>query len=111
MAVTPLKIMLGYGKPQTLEHVLRECGDNLTGENVMRQGASLQRAESDVLLPGITINTSPTSYSPIDQLSMMQFRGDHWVLFGELMQGGRRKQQGTVEGLRTWVSSTEKLRL
>jgi branched-chain amino acid transport system substrate-binding protein len=44
------------------------------------------------LLPGITINTSPTNYSPIDQLYMKQFRGDRWVLFGELMQGGRRKQ-------------------
>ena len=85
-------LMLGYGKAQTLEHVLRESGDNLTRENLMKQAASLQGIESDVLLPGITINTSPTNYSPIDQLYMMQFRGDRWVLFGELMQGGRRKQ-------------------
>jgi branched-chain amino acid transport system substrate-binding protein len=84
-------LMLGYGKAQTLQRVLRECGDDLTRENVMKRAASLQGVESDVLLPGIKINTSPTNYSPIDELHMMQFRGDRWVLFGELLQGGRRR--------------------
>ncbi len=84
-------LLLGYGKAQTLERVLRQCGDELTRENVMRQAANLTNVELDVLLPGITVNTSPTKYSPVDQMHLMRFNGEKWELFGELLQGSNKR--------------------
>jgi branched-chain amino acid transport system substrate-binding protein len=78
-------VVYGYGAAQTLVQVLEMCGDNLTRENVMKQAASLKDFEPDTLLPGIRINTSPTDYAPIKQLRMMQFKGDKWELFGDII--------------------------
>jgi branched-chain amino acid transport system substrate-binding protein len=80
-------VMFGYGVAQTLVQVLKQCGDDLTRENVMKQAASLKNFEPDTLLPGIKINTSPTDFAPIKQLRMMRFKGDKWDLFGDIMSG------------------------
>jgi branched-chain amino acid transport system substrate-binding protein len=65
--------------------VLRQCGDDLTRENVMRQAASLKDLEVPGLLPGIRVNTSPGDFYPIKQVQLMRFDGKTWVRFGELM--------------------------
>ncbi len=75
----------GYASAYTLVQVLKRCGDELTRENVMRQAASLKKLEVPLLLPGITINTSPTDYYPIQSVRMARFEGEHWVLFGDLL--------------------------
>jgi branched-chain amino acid transport system substrate-binding protein len=75
----------GYGVAQTLVQVLKQCGDDLTRANVMKQAASLNAFAPDTLLPGITINTSPTDFAPIKQLQMMRFKGEKWELFGDIM--------------------------
>jgi ABC-type branched-subunit amino acid transport system substrate-binding protein len=75
----------GYSTAQTLEKVLRACGDNLTRENVMKQVTSMKDVELDLLLPGIVINTSPTDYRIIKQLQMMRFNGERWEGFGPLI--------------------------
>ena len=67
--------------------VLKQCGDDLTRENVMRQAASLKNFTSDVLLPGIKINTSPNDFFPIEQMQLMRFNGESWELFGEIIAG------------------------
>ena len=77
----------GYAVAQTLVQVLKQCGDNLTRENVMKQAASLKEFAPDVLLPGITINTTPTDFAPIDQLQMQRFKGEKWELFGDIISG------------------------
>ena len=77
----------GYVVAQTLVHVLKQCGDNLTRENVMKQAASLKNLELGVLLPGIKLNTSPTDFAPIEQMQMMRFKGESWELFGPIMSG------------------------
>jgi branched-chain amino acid transport system substrate-binding protein len=77
----------GYAVAQTLVQVLKQCGDNLTRENVMKQAASLKEFAPDVLLPGITINTTPTDFAPIDQLQMQRFKGERWELFGDIISG------------------------
>jgi branched-chain amino acid transport system substrate-binding protein len=51
----------------------------------MKQAANLKGFAPDTLLPGITINTSPTDYAPIEQLQMMRFKGEKWELFGDIM--------------------------
>jgi branched-chain amino acid transport system substrate-binding protein len=75
----------GYGVAQALEGALRACGDNLTRENVMKQVTSMKNVETDLLLPGIVMNTSPTDYRPIKQLQMMRFNGERWEGFGPLI--------------------------
>src|SRR6201986_4330624 len=80
-------VVYGYGAAQTMVKVLELCGDDLTRANVMRQAASLKNFETDTLLPGIKINTSPTDFAPISQLKMMRFKGEKWDLFGEIISG------------------------
>ncbi len=80
-------VIVGYAVAQTMVQVLKQCGDNLTRENVMKQAANLKDFRSEVLLPGIKINTSPTNFAPISQLQLMQFKGDRWNLFGDVISG------------------------
>ena len=77
--------VVGYGVSQTLVEVLKKCGDDLTRENVMRQAANLKDFRTEVLLPGIKINTSPTDFAPISQLQLMKFKGEKWELFGDVI--------------------------
>ncbi|MEO6780256.1 MAG: ABC transporter substrate-binding protein [Bradyrhizobium sp.] len=78
-------VVVGFGVTQTLIQVLKQCGDNLTRENIMKQAANLKDFRTDVLLPGIKINTSATDFAPISQLQLMKFTGERWVLFGDII--------------------------
>ena len=72
---------------QTLVQVLKQCGDDLSRENVMKQAANLKNFTVPMLLPGIAINTSPTDFAPIKQIQMARFDGQRWQLFGSLING------------------------
>jgi len=74
-----------YAVAQTLVQVLRQCGDDLTHENVMRQATNLKDLELPLLLPGIRISTSPTDYRVIRQVQLQRFDGKKWVRFGEVI--------------------------
>jgi branched-chain amino acid transport system substrate-binding protein len=75
----------GYTVARTLEQVLKQCGDNLTRENVMKQAASMKGQYIDTLLPGITITTSDNDYAPIESVQMQRFNGKRWERFGGVM--------------------------
>jgi branched-chain amino acid transport system substrate-binding protein len=77
----------GYTVAQTLVQVLKQCGDDLTRENVMRQAASLKGLVLPMLLPGIKISTSPTDFQPIKQMQLIKFNGKSWELFGPVLSG------------------------
>ncbi len=77
----------GYTVAQTLVQVLKQCGDDLTRENVMRQAASLKQLVLPMLLPGIKISTSPTDFQPIKQMQLIKFNGKSWELFGPVLSG------------------------
>ena len=77
--------MVAFGVSQTLLQVLKMCGDNLTRENVMKQAASLKDFRSEVMLPGIKVNTGPDDFAPISQLQLMRFKGERWNLFGDVI--------------------------
>jgi branched-chain amino acid transport system substrate-binding protein len=79
--------VVGFGIAQTLVQVLKQCGDDLTRANVMKQAANLKDFEPAGLLPGIKINTSTTDFYPIEQLQMMRFKGESWELFGPVIDG------------------------
>jgi branched-chain amino acid transport system substrate-binding protein len=76
----------GYGVAQGIVQVLKQCGDDLTRENIMKQAANLN-FELGVYLPGTKIKTSPTDFAPLEQLQMMRFKGESWELFGPIMSG------------------------
>ena len=76
--------VFGYTLAQAMVHVLQQCGDDLTRENVMKQATSLKDLPLPMLLPGIRINTSPTDYVPIKLMQLMRFDGRQWASFGEL---------------------------
>ncbi len=79
--------LTGYNMATTMVEVLRRCGDELTRANVMKQAANLKQFAQGGLLPGVTISTSPDDFQPIDQLQLMQFKGERWQLFGDVMSG------------------------
>jgi ABC-type branched-subunit amino acid transport system substrate-binding protein len=77
----------GPSSAATVVQVLKQCGDELTRANVMKQAASLHDFTTPMLLPGIKINTSPTDFAPIKQVQMSKFDGQRWNLFGDLLTG------------------------
>jgi ABC-type branched-subunit amino acid transport system substrate-binding protein len=79
--------VVGYGVSQTMMQVLKQCGDNLTRENIMKQAANLHDMKMPMLLPGITLSTSPTDFAPIKQMQLEKFDGNSWKLFGDVMSG------------------------
>jgi ABC-type branched-subunit amino acid transport system substrate-binding protein len=83
--VTDFYNVYAYATAQTLVQVLKQCGDDLTRENLMRQAANLKNLELPILIPGIRINTGPHDYSPIEQMQLQRFDGKQRVLFGDII--------------------------
>jgi branched-chain amino acid transport system substrate-binding protein len=78
--------LYGYAAAEALTKVLRQCGDDLSRENIMRQAASLRDYHLSVALPNIRMNTSPDSYLPIKQMRLVQFDGRSWQPFGAVIE-------------------------
>jgi ABC-type branched-subunit amino acid transport system substrate-binding protein len=78
----------GYALAQTVVQVLKQAGNELTRENVMKQAANLKNFTPDTLAPGITVNTSPTNFTPVKQLQMIQFKSGKWEPFGDVITAG-----------------------
>src|ERR1700685_1208081 len=83
--ISDTNLVYGFAAAETMVQVLKQAGDDLTRENVMKQAASLKDFVPDTLLPGIKINTSPTDFAPIAQLQMRQIKGGQWVMFGDVI--------------------------
>lgn len=77
--------VFGYATGQTFVHVLKNCGNDLTRENLMKQAASIKDLELPMMLPGIKLNTSATRYTPMSQEQLMQFDGTRWQPVGEVI--------------------------
>jgi branched-chain amino acid transport system substrate-binding protein len=76
----------GYGTAQLMVHVLKQCGDDLTRENVMKQATNLRDVQLDLALPGIVNNSTPNDYRVNKQLQMMRFNGERWEMFGPILE-------------------------
>ena len=76
-----------YSVAQTLVQVLRQCGDDLTRANVMRQAANLKNIQLPLALPGIKVNTSATDFFPIEAMQLQKFDGKQWILVGSVIEG------------------------
>ena len=77
--------VFAYAVSSLMHETLKKCGDNLTRENLMRQAANHQKFKLPLLLPGITVSTSPTDYYPIQAVQLSRFKGETWELFGDIM--------------------------
>jgi len=76
----------GYATAELLVHILRQCGDDLTRENIMRQATSLKNFTGSLALPGMSAHTSPADYRINKQMQMMKFDGERWQLFGPIIE-------------------------
>jgi len=83
-AVDDANYSYAFATVHTVMQVLKQCGDDLTRANVMRQAANLHDLVVPMLLPGIKINTSPTRFAPINQEQMVRFNGTSWERFGDI---------------------------
>jgi branched-chain amino acid transport system substrate-binding protein len=81
----------GYNAAMTLVQLLKQCGDDLSRANVMRQAANLKNLELPMLLPGIVINTSSTDFYPIESMQLAKFDGEKWVLFGDVIDASQAR--------------------
>jgi branched-chain amino acid transport system substrate-binding protein len=77
----------GFSAASTMVQVLKQCGNDLSRDNVMKQATSIKDFEPPMVLPGMRINTSPTNFSPIRQMQLAKFDGQSWQLFGDLLMG------------------------
>jgi branched-chain amino acid transport system substrate-binding protein len=77
--------VFAYAVSSLMHETLKKCGDNLSRENVMKQAASHHQLKLPLLLPGITVSTSPTDYYPIQAVQLSRFKGETWDLFGDVM--------------------------
>ena len=80
----------GYTAAQAMTLVLKQCGNDLSRENILRQAENLKNVEFPLLLPGIKVNTSPTDHAPIEQEQLAKFDGERWATFGELYDAAKK---------------------
>jgi len=83
--LTDASNVFAYAVSFLMHETLKKCGDNLTHENLMKQAANHQKLRVPLVLPGITVSTSPTDYYPIQAVQLSRFKGETWDLFGDVM--------------------------
>jgi branched-chain amino acid transport system substrate-binding protein len=80
----------GYNVAILMTQVLKQCGNDFSRENIMKQAANIKDFELPLLLPGMKINTSPTDHAPIEQEQLAKFDGERWATFGEIFDAFRK---------------------
>ena len=78
----------GYVTAQALVQILSQCGNDLSRTNVMKQAASLNKVPFKLMIPGVVAHTTLTDFYPIQQMQMMQLKGEQWELFGPIISSG-----------------------
>jgi len=74
-----------YTVASTLHQVLKQAGDNLTRDNIIKQASSMKGFRVETMLPGISINTDQDDFAPIESVQLMKFDGKKWEFFGEVL--------------------------
>src|SRR5690349_14900042 len=81
----------GYNVAILMTQVLKQCGNDLSRENIMKQAASIKDFELPLLLPGIKVNTGPADFAPLEEEQLAKFDGERWALFGEIIHAVKKK--------------------
>jgi branched-chain amino acid transport system substrate-binding protein len=79
--------LAGFAYASTMVQALKQCGNDLSRERIMKEAANIKDFETPVFLPGVKVNTSPTNFYPIRQMQLERFTGTTWELFGEVLSG------------------------
>jgi branched-chain amino acid transport system substrate-binding protein len=79
-----------YNVAILMTQVLKQCGNDFSRENIMKQAASVKEFELPLLLPGIKVNTGPNDFAPIEQEQLAKFDGEKWALFGDIIEAVRK---------------------
>jgi branched-chain amino acid transport system substrate-binding protein len=79
-----------YNVAILVAHVIKQCGNDLSRENIMKQAANIKDLELPMLIPGIKVNTSPTDFAPIEQEQLVKFDGEKWAEFGEIIDASKK---------------------
>ena len=87
VTITDSNAVFAYTAAQLMTDVLKKCGDDLSRDNILAQATNVRNLHVGMMLPGQSLNTSATNYSPIRQMQLATFSGQSWELFGELIQG------------------------
>src|ERR1700747_3025944 len=90
--ITNFYVVYGYNAAQALVEVLKQCKDDLTRANVMKQAEALNQVHLDMLLPDVTLNTSPSDHYPIERMQLQKFDGQNWVRFGPAIEAAPGKK-------------------
>jgi len=85
--VTDASTTFAYGVSMVMWQVLKQCNGDFSRANIMKQAANLHDAYDPVLLPGITVNTSPTNFHPIKSMQLQKWDGKTWQRFGDVIEG------------------------
>jgi ABC-type branched-subunit amino acid transport system substrate-binding protein len=83
---TDVNNVYGYTTAQTLVATLKQCGNDLSRENILRQATNLD-ISLPMLQPGIRVKTGPEDYYPLKQMRLVRFDGTGWIPFGEVISG------------------------
>jgi branched-chain amino acid transport system substrate-binding protein len=75
----------GFNAAMLMVQVLKQCGDDLSRENIMRQAMNIKDFAPPMILPGASINTSRDNRYPIRQMQFARFNGENWEMFGGLL--------------------------
>jgi branched-chain amino acid transport system substrate-binding protein len=80
-------LLYAYAAAQVMEQIVKQAGDNLTRENIMKQAENLIDLKIGAMVPGIVFNTGPTDHFPIEQMQLMRFKGEKWEMLGPVTEG------------------------
>jgi branched-chain amino acid transport system substrate-binding protein len=84
---TDSNYVFAYGIGTTALQVLKQCGDDFSRPNILKQATNLHDLDVPILLPGVKVDTSPTNYHPIRQMQLQKWNGTTWERFGEVLSG------------------------
>jgi len=73
-----------YTHAFTVHQVLKQCGDDLTRANVMKQAANLNLPSVPIVLPGVDVKTSADDFYPVEKEQLSKFDCTTWVRFGKV---------------------------
>ena len=80
-------LLYGYAAAQVMEQIIKQAGDNLTRDNIMKQAENLKNVKIGALMPGIVMNTAADDHFPIEQMQLLRFKGEMWEMYGPVLEG------------------------
>jgi branched-chain amino acid transport system substrate-binding protein len=83
--ITNTSYLTGYQQGMVLEQILKQCGDDLSRANIIKQAKSLRDFALPTALPGVKINTSASINMVWTQMQLQRWNGTSWDQFGEIL--------------------------